>query len=296
MKVYLENFLSELDFPLGAREALILAFRKISASKIATPRFFELVEEYKNNPDFDFKEATKEAGELSERAGVVHFTGKLLFYILMSQTLRERYRQRGIDDSVFKNSMLDLKYKVIECYEAYGIWGSFVAWWFSGFFKMNIFGLGRLQFELRTLGTDYEKDGIKLTPDSPVLSVHIPSAKEPFTYDKVWEAYKLAADFFRETLGDAPIVFYCNTWLFFEKHKEMLKPTSNIYRFMSDYDIFEYGLYDDYTQVWRLFGKYYTGNPDDMPADSSLRRSYIELMRRGEKTGWGTGVLVYKEK
>ena len=295
MKAYLENFLAELDFPREACEALILAYDKISVSRHVGPEFFSLVDEYKTNPDFDFKEATRLAGELSERAGVVHFTGKLLLYILMSRTLRERYRACGIDDGIFKNSMLDLKYKAIECHKAFGIWGSFVAWWFAGFFKMKLFGLGRLQFELRTLGTTYEKGGVSLTPDSLVLGVHIPSSNEPFTYESIWDSYRLAADFFRDKLVGEPLVFYCNTWFFFEKHKEMLKPTSNIYRFMSDYDIFEYGLYDDYSQVWRLFGVYYTGNPDDMPADSSLRRSYIELMRRGEPTGWGTGVLVYNK-
>ena len=214
----------------------------------------------------------------------------------MSRTLRRRYRERGIDDAVFLRSMLDLRYKLYECYEAYGIWGSFFSWWFSGFFKMKLFGIGRLQFEIRPFGMTYTSRGVTLIPASPVISVHIPSSGEPFTSECVWESYRAAADFFREELAGAPVVFYCNTWLFFKRHWEILAPTSNIYRFMSDYDMCEYGDYEDYTQAWRRFGIYYTGNPDDMPADSSLRRAYVELMRRGEPIGWGTGVLVYKEK
>lgn len=293
MKAYLENIMADLDFPAEARAEMLLAYSKISVSHYAAPEFFKLVDAYKNDPEFNFGEAIKAAGQASERAGVIHFTGYLLFALLISKALRERYAECGIDDAIFVRSMLDLKYKLYECYEAYGIWGSFVAWWFAGFFKMKIFALGRLQFELRTLGTTYEKDGLSLTPDSLVLSVHIPSSGEPFTPDKVWESYKMAAEFFRDKFPDSPVVFYCNTWLFFKKHWDILSPNSNIYRFMSDYDIFEYGTFDDYTQAWRLFGKYYTGNPDDMPADSSLRRSYIDIMRRGEPTGWGTGILIY---
>ena len=109
----------------------------------------------------------------------------------------------------------------------------------------------------------------------------------------VHAAYAEAADFFRERLHGAPVVFACNTWLFFERHREMLGEDSNICRFMAEYDVFSVAEYPDYSEVWRLFDKFYTGNPDDMPADSSLRRAYVALMKRGEPTGFGCGVLVY---
>jgi hypothetical protein len=71
----------------------------------------------------------------------------------------------------------------------------------------------------------------------------------------------------------------------------MLKPTSNILKFMKMFTIIDSGNYPDYNQLWRLFDKYYTGNPDDLPADSSLRREYIAMLKRGEPNGWGRGVF-----
>jgi hypothetical protein len=76
----------------------------------------------------------------------------------------------------------------------------------------------------------------------------------------------------------------------------MLPPNANIRRFMEDYTLIQRGEYEDYSQLWRLFDCQYTGNPDDLPADSSLRRAYIELIRRGEKTGFGLGVYLYQKK
>ena len=59
------------------------------------------------------------------------------------------------------------------------------------------------------------------------------------------------------------------------------------------YEIFEEGTYPDYKEIWRLFDMDYTGNPDDLPADSSLRRAYINLIRSQEPTGWAEGIYVY---
>ena len=212
----------------------------------------------------------------------------------LSQRLRQRYRQQGIDDGIWQNTMLDLKYKAVECHLVEGVWGTFVAKWNEGFFNMTRFALGRLQFELKPFGYEYAKNGVVLTPDSSVINTHIPRSEQPLTQESVQESYALAADFFKERLQGAPVAFYCSSWLLFDRHREMLKPASNIRRFIEDFDIVEAGEYKDYGEVWRLFDKRYTGDPDGMPADSSLRRAYIALMKKGEKTGFGKGVFLYQ--
>jgi hypothetical protein len=74
----------------------------------------------------------------------------------------------------------------------------------------------------------------------------------------------------------------------------MLKDSSNILAFMNDYDLVASGEYDNYNEVWRLFDKNYDGDPSHLPTDSTLRRAYVDLISRGEKTGWGKGVFVFK--
>ncbi len=62
-------------------------------------------------------------------------------------------------------------------------------------------------------------------------------------------------------------------------------------KFMDRYTFVDSGLYDHYNELRRLFGVIYDGNIDKLPSDNSLRRKYIEILKRGEKTGWGQGVL-----
>ncbi|MBQ8342056.1 MAG: DUF5596 domain-containing protein [Clostridia bacterium] len=295
MRAYLQEFMELTDFPAESRPIFLRAYDQIRASANASPRFDALIKAYDEDKMLDYAALIKEAGALGEVAGVVHFTAELLIFMCLSKRLRERYLEEGISEEIWLASMTDLKYKAVECYLIHGIWGTFVAIWNDNFFRMNRFALGRLQFEIKPFEFDYEKNGIVIKKGDPVLNTHIPRSETPLTHESVLDSYKLAAAFFKNRLGGAPVAFYCSSWLFFEKHREMLKPTSNIYRFIADFDMLEQGVYDDYTQTWRLFDKFYTGNPDDMPADSSLRRAYIDLMKKGEPIGWGKGIFLYKD-
>ena len=64
---------------------------------------------------------------------------------------------------------------------------------------------------------------------------------------------------------------------------------------MNDYEIISSGEYNGYGEVWRLFDRMYDGDVDHLPMDSSLRRAYAELIRNGEKTGWGRGLLILEK-
>ena len=94
-------------------------------------------------------------------------------------------------------------------------------------------------------------------------------------------------------LGDA-IVFVCNSWLLFKRHEELLREGANLRHFIKDYELVSSGEYKDYSEVWRLFDTMYNGDADLLPADTSLRRAYVDLIKRGEPTGWGRGIMIYK--
>ena len=141
---------------------------------------------------------------------------------------------------------------------------------------------------------DYEKEGLLLSPDSLAIGVHIPRSGVSLSREVLNESYAKASVFFKEQLGGAPVAFTCDSWLLFERHKEMLPPSAGICRFMADYDIIHSREYENYSETWRLFDKFYEGDPSALPADSTLRRAYIRLMERGEKTGAGVGVFFYE--
>ena len=188
------------------------------------------------------------------------------------------------------NTVLDLKWKLIECKDIKGIRGSFVAGWFGGFFKLERFALGRMQFQIITIDRDYEKYGVKLVGGvSRVIDVHIPKDGTPLDKESCEKSYAMAREFFKEEVGEnAP--FVCHSWLLFPENKNLLSPRSNLYRFFSEYDIVDFG-YDEGGDLWRLFDTNEV-NPYRLPADTSMRRAYIEHLKNGGRVGWGFGIKI----
>lgn len=292
MRKYLEGFMRECAYQRDDISALLSAYDKLLASYSC--ELSALVSEYDTGYNIDYEASLGRMKELSHLAGIHEYTGALLLFLCYTKRLREYYKEAGISDEIFLSSVLDLRYKLDECKCVYGIVGSFVAKWFSGFFNLTRFALGRLQFEIVEFGGEYEKDGVKLTPDTKVINVHIPRTGTRLDRESALESYKLAKEFFAPILGNR-IAFICSSWLLFPRHREMLNPTSNLLAFMNDFDVYASGEYENYNEVWRLFDTMYDGDVSHLPADSSLRRAYIDLISRGEKTGWGKGVFVYKK-
>ena len=291
MRKYLESFMMKCDYPSDAIAELLVAYDKISIT--CGDELHDLISEYERQYDIDYTSAIKRMKDISSRSGVHEYTGALLLFLCYTKALRQYYRESGISDDIFLNSVLDLKYKLDECKCVYGIYGTFVAFWFDGFFKLERFALGRLQFELIPFGAEYERDGIRLDKETSVINVHIPRTGTRLDRESTLESYRLAADFFRRLLGEN-VVFVCNSWLLFPRHEQLLSDRANLRHFIHDYDLIASGEYSNYSEAWRLFDKMYDGDVDHLPADSSLRRAYVELIKRNERTGWGRGVFIYK--
>lgn len=292
MKTYMTHFFEKFSYPEEARTVLFQAYERIQSDSALKGGFDGLIRRYACSRNMDYKQAFEEMTEISAGAGIHEYTGNFLMLVCFSQTLRERYLETGTDEGIWETSMYDLKYKLNECRDVYGIWGTFVAWWFTGFFDMTRFGLGRLQFEICAFGHHYEKDGIVLTPDSRVLNTHIPRTGEKLDPGSVQESYELAARFFQERFQIDPVAFVCDSWLLFPQNKEVLSPDSNLYSFISGYDILRVDEYDDYSEVWRLFDVNYEGDVEKLPQDTSLRRAYAEWIREGKKIGGAYGVHI----
>ncbi len=285
MNEYLISFFEEFNYPEEARQVLGEAYKAISENKDAMELF---------NNSFP-----KVGGDLfpmldqvAEITGIHKYTVHLLYFICLSKSTREVYKERNIPYQVFYDSVSDLKWKLMECYKVYGIWGSFVAWWFNRFYNLTRFALGRLQFETVELRQDYENEKVSLKKGDTVINVHIPSAG-PLTRDECMKSYKAASEFFAEYFVNRPTVFVCDSWLLFPKHREFLPKHSNILTFMDDYDIVESSETDNFEVLWRIFNKPYTGSVDDLPSDTSLQRAYKDWISKGNLIGNGYGVFVF---
>lgn len=289
MREYLIGFFKEFEYKYEDARYLLRAYDTITAGVTAFGLFGEALSAYEADIAMDHQaELFSRTRKISELTGVHDYTVELLVFICMTRHLKSVYSEKGIDMRVYRNSVLDLKWKLEECKAVKGICGSFVSPWFCGFFDLTRFALGRLQFEVVTMWQDYEKNGVRLEKDkSKVINVHIPRTGTPLDKESCDKAYAQAREFFRAQAGEG-CAFVCDSWLLYPENKNILPPHSNTYRFMSEYDIIGWEV-NNGEDLWRLFDTE-EKNPDRLPADSSMRRCYIDHLKSGGRVGCGFGV------
>ena len=295
MKTYALSFMTEIGFDDEAIETLSSDLERMLAEPESKAILEKQVALYETDVNRNYGEILSETDKAAEIAGVHKYSAELMIFILFSKHLRALYKERGISDRIWFDSMCDLKWKLWECKAVKGSWGSFVAGWFPGFFNLTRFALGRLQFEIVEFDGEYEKDGKKLKKGDKVVNVHIPRTLTPLDKESRDDAYAQAAEFFREMTDGAPIAFVCSSWLLYPEAEKILPAHSNIRGFMADYDIIRSKVDEegDYHNMWRLFDMDFTGDFKDYPEDSSLRRAYKKFLLDGNRTGSGYGVFFY---
>ena len=290
----IKALMESLSFPENAQAELLSSLDKMLNDNDAANELDAVMSMYDESEFCDYAGMLERIELAGKGVGVHEYTAQMLLYLSLSERLKERYIERRIDLDIFYDSLKDLSYKLEECHLIYNIVGSFTKNWFYGFYNLTRFALGRLQFEIRQYDVDLTIDGVNINKDTKVLNVHIPRTGGPLNHNEVLKSYDLAASFFAEELGET-IIFHCSSWLLDPFHSTVLSPESNIMKFINDFTIIKTDVYTDYSSVWRLFDKMYNGNVDELPADSSLRRAYIERIKANQPTGWGRGFMLYKK-
>lgn len=287
------NAMRLLEFDENAIACLQQDMQILCAKQSTTVILADCLQAYRKDIQSLNQEWIDRVAEASKTTDVHPYSAHMLLFLCLSHHLRSVYQAHGIDDSIWKNSMLDLKWKLWECKAVKGRWGTFVPYWFLGFFHMTRFALGRLQFETVNFKTTYEKNGKILTPESKVINVHIPRTLTPLERSSCIEAYRQAVQFFENQFQNVPMAFVCNSWLLYPPTKDILPPTSNLRHFMADFDVViqKKDPEGERPNAWRLFDMDDTGNVDDYPENTSLRRAYKQYLKHGGYMGSGYGVF-----
>lgn len=291
----IENFADEFAYPAEAKGEIVEAFQKAFSNPQRLTALENCVRSYAIDCEKGFSELLALCASVANETQVHLYTVYMAALMLFADVSRKHYEAQGLSYELWKNSFADLTYKLQECKLVKGVWGTFVPLWFQRFYNVSRFAFGKLQFEREPFTRTYEKQGVVLDKDSVVINIHLPRTGKKLFPQDVDEACATAAAFFQERYGMEQIVFVCHSWILYPENKKLLHPTSNLYAYISRFDVIEVVEYDDYREVWRLFDTEYTGDVEKLPADSSFRRAYIERIRKGEKTGCGYGVYVYKK-
>ena len=284
-----------IGFPEEATDTFLCALNHITEREEEITLFSSLVDDYKNDINTDLLSSLDRVKGIGERLAIHEYTMNMLLFLAMADAMRDHYDEAKIDRRIFVNTLKDLKYQLYVCLDLYGVWGHSVGSWHFGFLRLTTFFFGRLQFQISSFNKEAVVSGYKLSPETKVLFVHIPRTGEKLNHERVLESYRAAAEFFAPQFKDVPMVFASNSWLLYPKNPEFLSLGSNLRAFYEDFNILSVEEYTDHKDVWRLFDKIYNGNPDDMPKDTSLRRAYVEMLKRGEKTGRALGAFIYGE-
>lgn len=295
MRAYLEGFLKKFDYPQESVPVFLAAYDKLAASEEQMEKFNALLESYRQDIKYDFNKMLEDMGSISEAIGIHAYTGELLLMMFMADILKGYYAGAGMDEKVWYTTMCDLKWKLMECWLVKNVWGTFVGGWFQRHFQLWLFGFEKLQFEMGRVEKQRRCDGKAAEPGDGMLYLHIPRTGGKLDKEGRAEAYRQAAAFYRKYFydwyGDKPILCECGSWLLYPRNLEVLSPESNLYGFIKEFnfDPESGGIIENYEDAWRLFDKDYEGDPEAMPQDSSLRRAYVDWMRKGEPMGWGCG-------
>ena len=289
MRAYLTDFFLTFEYDEGDAEFLLFTYDRIASRTDTLAVWNEAIAIYERDINCDYNMIISLAQEVAQRLDMHRYTAELLIFICLSKHLKELYRERGIDLKIFHNSMLDLKYKLAECKAVKGVVGSFVAFWFDRFFKLERFALGRLQFEVDGFGRHYEKNGHVMTPESKAINVHIPRTLTHLTPESCDDAFAMAKEFFAGKVGrDTP--FICHSWMLYPANRHILPETTNVHKFMSRFDVFESADDPHLDDLWRIFDTD-EKDPNRLTADTTMRRAYVDHIKNGGTLGWGHGIF-----
>ena len=298
MRNYLKSFFEEFEYEASDRISFVLAYEKIIECTPSRERFLTLISDY----DRDIKSITPERISdiefIAAKASVNALTAALLTVICLTRALRARLARLGLSKRIIFLTLSDIKWKCDECKRLHGVVGTDHFDWYTRFFELRLFGVGRLQFEIKSYsGEVYEIGEKRINPGEPVLSVHIPNCGVKLEEKLCNAAYRDAKKLFTSLLGVKDIPFVCESWLLYPKNAEFLPPKSNIVKFMSKFDIIKTGNYrkDKNPAIPFLFDKKMGTDINELPEKTSLQRAYKELLLNDGRMGWGFGVFFLED-
>ena len=202
----------------------------------------------------------------------------LALYLHWLPRMKARYEALGIPEDIYQANLQDIAIWCEDFTAKTGLPGIKQWSWVGKSLRLELFRLGRLQFEPTVLTEEILHDGQTYPAGTPVLSVHIP-AEEPLSAAAALDAFRQAEDFFPRYFGKTYPLFICHSWLMAPALKEILPPSSRILQFQA---MFETVATRPHRQAEeRVFG-FLADDPSAYPEDTSLQRALKAYLLAGK--------------
>ena len=302
MKQYLIDFFTTQNFPMEATLDFLSCYDDILKNAQAKVFFDEAIELYNKSYNCDFNYICNEIPKKIEQVSkITPLKSSFILCVALTKKLKEYYALKGYDLAIYYDSIKCFKFKINEYYPRAKVYGFNNPIWFSKFLALERFGFGEFQFNLSYFGEtqgvtieEYHENGIDLYPDTQIISIHIPKSNVKITTQNLKESCDRACEFFKQFLPSGPIVIQCKSWLTNKEHLKILKPTSSIVQLINFFTIIEEGFYADYSELRRVFDTEDLLDVSKLPAQTTIQRHYINVIKNNKKVGWSRGLYVYK--
>lgn len=232
---------------------------------------------------------------------------KLALVYAFLPTVWDRYKEKNISEKIFWDTMSDIKIWIDDHRARTGEDGLYELHWIMHHMNLNIFKLGRLQYQklFWFFKTPYDKNGVKISFGDKIINMHIPRG-EKLDIKECRESLQIAKEFFAKYFPEYPDnKFMCHSWLLYPHNKDFMPEGSNILNFAKMFDIVEEKETPQQTYLW-LYGvklknpdlmknKKETGNYgfiDILPQKTSLQKSTVEYIKNGGTFGDALGVKI----
>lgn len=212
--------------------------------------------------------------------------------ILLGMNAHKLYKEKGIPEDIYYPSMREITIWERTCEREKQKIGYYEYSWLRHFLTADIVRLHRLEFHIVSFNRKlrYKKHGVSVKGGDEVINIHIPE-DGPLYYSDVIESYRRAYRYFNRS-GKA--VFVCDSWLLYPGNYDFLPPTSRIREFMDDFDIISRNDVKNDGNLWRIFGRRDSYDPENLPRNTDLQRRMADYLAANDNvTGSGYGVFVF---
>ena len=291
---FIHDFMKRYNYPAEAEALFTKILNRLDNDAELAGRFDAIRESYMTGAPFD-DEMQNQLHLLGASFAASPYTIDFVFWLSMTEDLKARYAARGIDEKVYWQSMDDLRCKLLECIECKGVPGTFTTW-ADGFFRMQRFAYGRFQYEVATFNWQYGvvmHSGYLVHPGDTYINFHIPSSGVPLTDEVRLASYRDAYKHYVDLFPEGRVLFGCNSWLLYPRHREFLPEEMNIRSFIEDFELIAWKESEKFDNAWRVFGKAAELPPQELPRDTKLRRAYADWLSSGRKAGFGFGLFLF---
>lgn len=219
----------------------------------------------------------------------------LLFWLHCIPYAEKLYEKFAISREIFRDTMMDITYKMRECRQLYGQCGVFTPWIFL-VFDLKVFALGRLQFEIRALDREIPAgNGQVLPKGTRVCSCHIPASGK-LTREQCMASFSQAGTFFASAVQEGILPIICDSWMLYPPYiRNVFPENSNLQMFAGLFQVYDrLSTGQDFSDGWRVFGKSDTENVQDLPHNTTLQRNFIRYIQNGGDFGYGLGLRMHR--